>query len=68
MSVIHFRPEIGQALYQEADTSNNNPPPSDSGAPTYQDPSTIKREQAPTGDIYTLPEKKSTPPNNTEVS
>ena len=26
--------------------------------PTYQDPSTIWRHQAPTGDIYTLPAKK----------
>ncbi len=26
--------------------------------PIYQDPTTIQRERAPTGDIYTLPQRK----------
>ena len=25
---------------------------------TYQDPTTIERQQAPTGDLYAMPEKK----------
>ena len=50
---------------QPSAADDRRPPPSaptnattTAESATYQDPSTIKREHAPTGDLYALPEKK----------
>ena len=40
------------AAYVEKETGQSGP--------TYQDPNTIERQQGPTGDLYALPDKKST--------
>ena len=44
-------------MYSVPDKSKRRPPPQHEMA-TYQDPNTIERHKAPTGDLYAMPEKK----------
>ena len=50
-------------LYTQPDKPRRQPPPPGGSQQmtemaTYQDPSTIERQQAPTGDMYAMPQKK----------